>query len=238
MSINGKNDLVGSINLFEINAKIPRKVHFDGFIAKFLCWAIFAILVTVVGSTWILYGTLKNMHIRDILRQEGKLVYGEVTKTSVNHDDVYVRYKFYVDGVSYTGQAEIKTGVPTLGHQISILYLPKDPHINQPSNWEWFSLWDVYPYILLFFIVVAAVTMIIVALRERTLARMGVVVEGRVTGCEPNRKLFKIYYEFATEDHVSIEGNSEGQDECDQGTIIPIIYLRNNPKRNSRYPNL
>ena len=227
---------MNSITLSEINTKIPRKVHFDGLSKKLLCWAIFTIIVVVVGSTWISYGTLKNMHIRDILRQEGKLAFGEVIKTSVNHDDVYVRYKFSIEGVSYPGEAEMKTHVPALGGQIQILYLPRDPHINQPSNWEWFSVWDVYPYLLLFFIVVAAITMINVALRERMLARLGVVVEVRVTRCVPDRKLFNIYYEFTTEGNELIEGSTEMSKVCEVDTSISIIYLRNNPKRNDCYP--
>ena len=98
---------------------------------------LFVVLVGVVGCAWISYETFKKIEIRDILRREGYTLYGVVTKRSVSHGNVYLRYQFSVDSVSYSGQAEMKTDhyrVPALGEQIPIRYLPKDPHVNQPSN--------------------------------------------------------------------------------------------------------
>jgi hypothetical protein len=91
-------------------------------------------------------------------------------------------------------------------------------------------------YSLGLIILVAAGVLVIGGLRQRKLARMGIVVEGRVTGCAPDGNLFKVYYEFTTEDNVSMEGNARMSEECEAGDSIPVMYLRSNPKRNDFYP--
>lgn len=85
-------------------------------------------------------------------------------------------------------------------------------------------------------LLVASGAIFIAGLRKRELARIGVVVEGRVTGCAPDRRRFKVYYEFATEDSVWMEGNTAMTEECEAGDSIPVMYLRRNPKRNDFYP--
>lgn len=82
----------------------------------------------------------------------------------------------------------------------------------------------------------AAGIVIIAALRGRKLARMGIVVEGRITGCAADRTLFTVYYEFTAEDNELAEGSTEMSEECNVGASIPVIYLRGNPKRNDLYP--
>jgi hypothetical protein len=107
--------------------------------------------------------------------------------------------------------------------------------VNQPSNWEWD--WGHIVYFLLGLVILGgAGNVIIVALRERTLARKGIVVEGEVTGCAPNQKLFTVYYEFTTKENVWMEGSTEISEEYEAGATIPVIYLRGNPKRNDVYP--
>ncbi len=79
-------------------------------------------------------------------------------------------------------------------------------------------------------LLVAAGAIFIAGLRKRELACNGVVVEGRVTGCAPDRSRFKVYYEFSTEDGVWMEGNTAMTEECKAGDSIPVMYLRSNPK--------
>jgi hypothetical protein len=81
-----------------------------------------------------------------------------------------------------------------------------------------------------------AAVLLVAGWRKRQLARMGVVVEGKVTGCAPNRSRFTVYYEFTTEDKVWVEGSTEMSEECEVGMPIPVMYLRSNPKRYDYYP--
>ena len=122
------------------------------------------------------------------------------------------------------------------GHNIPIRYLPAEPSIKQTANCTCFSLWDIYSYLFFLFIMGASAALIFVMLRERKLARIGVVTRGRVTCCIPNGKIFKVEYEFNTEEGKVIEGSTELDNEYQIGALIPIAYLRKNPKRSNRYP--
>ena len=234
----GEEALSSGVNTSEINAKIPREVHFDETAAKLLGGMLLVLMICLVGGAWLSYGDISTSHVRNILHRKGRAIFGRVTERTGDHNGVYVKYVFSVDGVLYSGDAEMKTDyiAPKVGGQIPIRYLPDDPHVNLPIGWGWFSAWDIFPVLLLLAYIGIAGAMIISALRARTLARVGLVVEGKVTGCAPHQRLFTTYYEFTTENNISMEGHADLADEFEVGTSIPIIYLRSDPKRNGRYP--
>jgi hypothetical protein len=223
----------------EANAETPRRVRFDETNTRVVCGALLVFLIGFVGYAWISYSTLTKIRIRDILHREGSTTDGIVTVSKLNHSGVYLYYRYEVDGVRYFGQVEMKASgyrAPAPGETIHILYLPSKPNVSLPSGWEWFSIWDIVPLVFVLFTTTGSGFLIAEALRERQLARMGVVVEGRVTGCELSQRPFKIYYEFTTDGNGVAEGSSELADEYEVGAPIPVIYLRSNPKRNDRYP--
>lgn len=231
--------LSGIGSIAEANSKLPRKVRFDQTSARAVCIALLVFLVGVIGYTWICFETLRTIHLRDILRQEGVIANGVVTASNLNHGGVSVKYRFEVDGVSYSGQAEMKGShyrAPVLGQAIQVLYLLNKPDASLPSDWEWFSIWDIVPFLFVMFTAIASGAVITVALREVQLARSGIVVEGKVTGCLSNQKTSTVYYEFRTEDDVLMEGSGDTTEDWESGASIPVIYLRSNPKRNERYP--
>jgi hypothetical protein len=238
LSLNNDSPLDGQ-SISDFNARIPRNVYYDGVFVKVMIGTLFVLLVGVIWAVWSSYDTLKNTRIERILRRQGTMTIGSVVKRSIDHNDVYVRYRFVVDGVPYLGEAEMKTGhsvIPLPGKEISILYLPANPQINQPSKWEWFSAWDIFRPIYVLLTIVISAILIGVGLRQRTLVRMGVVVEGRVASCVRNEEVFRVHYRFESEGGLAWEGSSDVADEYEVGTSIPVIYLRDNPKRNDRYP--
>jgi len=223
----------------EINAETPRKIRLDGLTIKVLSGAILTFLAGIALIVWIAYGILTGLHTRNMLRRDGQFVFGEIAKTSVNRGGEDVRYTFLVDGVLYSGRAEMELDhytAPGDSKKISLRYLPSDPRVNQPIEWRWVSVHDFFPFLLLLAFIAVSVRVIILAIRMAILARIGIVVVGTVTGCSPNKKLFTIYYEFTGEDNTSREGKCNLAREYETGTSIPIIYLRSNPKRNSHYP--
>ncbi|MGO9339701.1 MAG: DUF3592 domain-containing protein [Terracidiphilus sp.] len=230
---------MSGINVSEANAKIPRKVRFDDDSVSVLGFTLFFFALWLVPAAWGAYKDIRDSHIRDTLRREGHETNGEVTKSHPNRSGVDVEYRFSVDGVLYSGRGEIIADnyrVQAPGEKISIRYLPKDPSVNQPVHWGWFSVgWAMFYFIGLG-LLVGAGAIIIAGLRKRKLARMGVVVEGKVTGCAPNRSRFTVYYEFTTEANVWMEGSTRMSEECAAGDSIPVMYLRSNPKRNDFYP--
>jgi hypothetical protein len=214
-------------------------VRFDDDIISALCFTLFFFMLWLVPAAWGTYDDIRDSHIRDILRREGHEANGEVTKSYAGRGGVDVEYRFSVDGDLYSGFARMIADdyrVQTPGEKIPIRYLPKDPRVNQPVGWEWFSARYVFFCFFGLGILVIAGALIIAGLRKRKLARMGVVVEGRVTGCAPNRSRFTIYYEFTTEDNAWMEGSTEMPEESEAGDSIPVMYLRSNPKRNDFYP--
>jgi hypothetical protein len=224
------------INVSAANAKIPRKVQCDWSGIQYLC---FLLILAVLIPVWGAYNDTRNSYLHNILRREGNETNGIVAESySTRRSGVYVRYRFSVNAVPYSGHANMTAvhyKIPAPGTQIPIRYLPNDPRVNQPSNWEWD--WGHIVYFLFGLVILGgAGNVIIEALRERKLARMGVIVEGKVTGCAPGQKLFTVYYEFTTKENVWMEGSTDMPEEREAGTSIPVIYLRSNPKRNDVYP--
>ena len=124
-----------------------------------------------------------------------------------------------------------------MGDKIQIRFLPSQPSVNYPDGWG-FPLWrDLIPNSFVLLFPVLATIGAVFLFRERHLARSGLVAEGSVTGCEPNGRKFRVYYDFLAEDGRTFEGvNDYSSDEYENGSRIPVIYLRNRPQRNDCYP--
>jgi hypothetical protein len=226
---------MSGFDVSEANAGIPRKARFDDGIMAALVFTLFFFLLWLIPVGF----RANDVHKFDVLRRQGHEANGEVTKSYTGRGNVDVGYRFSVEGVFYTGREKMIADdykVQSPGEKILIRYLPNDPRVNQPVNWVWFSAWELPYYLLGLGLLAGAAALLVAGWRKRHLARMGVVVEGRVTGCAPNRSRFTVYYEFTTEDNVSIEGSAGMSEECKVGMSIPVIYLRGNPKRNDYYP--
>jgi hypothetical protein len=227
------------INFSEINARIPRKVRFDGNTTAALNVGLLIFLSGLAVLVWLLLDTAKNLSIQSTLLQDGRLVNGTVTASSVNRGGTNVKYTFIVGGVPYSGHAEMKAdhySVPDDPRLISIRYLPADPHVNQPVNWKWASMWDLFPFLLLISMTAVGAKVMVTALRLTNLARNGLVVVGKVTGCTPKKRLFTVFYVFTSMAKEEIEGSCDLLEEYEAGAAIPIIYLQSNPERNTKYP--
>jgi len=232
---------LSGIEVAEANAKIPRNARFDDDIVSALGFTLFFLALWLIPAAWGTYDEIKNLQIRDVLRSEGNEAKGEITESYPGRREsgVDVHYRFSLDGAYYTGRAQMIGGdyrVLRPGGTIPVRYLPKDPRVNQPVDWRWFSVSYMIFLLLGLVLLVAAGALIIGGLRKKKLTRMGIVVEGRVTGCAPDRKVFTVYYEFTTEDNLGMEGSTRMPEECAAGDSIPVMYLRSNPKRNDFYP--
>lgn len=227
------------LNISEMNAQIPRRVRFDGSSIWALSVGLLIFLSGFAVLVWLSLDTAKDLRIQKTLLQGGLWVNGTITSSSVNRGGTHVIYTFTVDNVLYSGDAEMKGdhySVPGNPHLISIRYLPADPRVNQPVNWKWASVWDLFPFLLLMTMTAVGAKVVITAQRMFNLVRNGYIVLGRVTGCAPKNKLFTVFYVFESQTKDDIEGSCDVLDEYETGTAIPVIYLRSNPKKNARYP--
>ena len=225
---------MSGIDISEANAGIPRKARFDDGMIAALVFTLFFFVLWLIPVGFRAY----DVHTFYVLRQAGYEASGEVTKSYPGRGSVDVNYRFSVDGVVYTGDAKMigdDYRIQAPGDTILIRYLPKNPSVNQPVNWEWFSSWELPYYVLGLGLLAGVGALLVAGWRKRRLARIGIVVEGRVTGCVPDGNRFKAYYEFTTKDKVWAEGSTQMSEECKVGASIPVIYLRSNPKRNDLF---
>lgn len=239
MGVNDNDNSISGVRNADLITAVPRRVRFDQTSITLLIGMLFIFWVSIAGLTWMSYGKVRNAQLLSTLRQKGYAAEGEVTKRSASLDGAFVTYEFSVDGMSYSGHARMKLrrdSVSTPGGQIPIRYLPEDPRENLPINVEVFSVRDTQPFLLCLFFIGLSIYVIYTYFRERRLARMGVVVEARVTGCAPYHKQFDVYYEFTAEGNLSMEGSCLTEDEYEVGASIPVIYRRSNPKKNESYP--
>lgn len=179
-----------------------------------------------------------QMQHRAVLRRDGRDIVGRVSMTHGGHGDSTVSYTFPLNGVTYFGKAQLPDYYLVLheSDQIAVRYLPSNPDINHPAEWEWSGLTGVVAKVfVLFFMAMGGVAFALLS-RERKLAREGKVAEGVVTDCVQEKNQFRVEYEFHTEDGVLIKGNDDFENAYGAGARIWILYLPQKPKRNHSYP--
>lgn len=107
-----------------------------------LGFTLFFLVLWLVPAVWGAYDDVRDSHVHDILRREGYEANGEVIKSYAGRGSVDVIYRFSVGGIFYSGRGKIIADdyrVQAPGEKIPIRYLPKDPRVNQPVRWGWFS---------------------------------------------------------------------------------------------------
>lgn len=235
------------LSVRELNAMIPRKVRLDpdgGYMAAAIALLLLGFGVVSFGG--LAYYLVQQSRHREALIRGGREAMAKVTKLTNGHT-TYARYTFRFGGADYNGEAELddqheprwpdgRTKYVREGDQITILLLPSDPSINYPSGWAWWSLWDLPPHLFLLLFPGIGVLILGYLFRERRLARVGWVTEGKVVACAPKGSRFRVDYEFYTEDHALFDGANENADEYKSGSNIRVIYLPKDPKRNDAYP--
>ena len=152
---------------------------------------------------------------------------------------MFIDYKFSVRNEAYRSTVELPSDRhidSNVGETIDIRYLPSDPSVNYPDGWG-MPIWgNLIPNLFLSMFPIMGVVGAAFLYRERRLARTGIVVDGKVTGCESNGTKFRVYYDFLTESNCTFEGVDNYSDEYEVDAKIRVIYLRSDPKRNDSYP--
>jgi hypothetical protein len=223
----------------ELLGSTPRQVSISGNDASFIVWMVLLFVCgggSVIG--WWSYSGVQQTHHRAALRSSGQLVMGAVSDVLAGRGDSYVEYTFSADGATYAGKAQMPNTRLILhkGAPLSIRYLPSDPGINHPAEWEWSPTMGLAP--ILFFVAYLGITIWMLAYlrRERALARRGKPTEGVVTSCISKGRFYQVEYEFRTDEGERLTGASDFADSCDTGQTICILYMPRNPRRNHAYP--
>lgn len=231
------------LSIPELNALIPRRVRMSSEQPKMLLFSLLAFLAT--AAIWYGFYSYYSGHVqqREVLRLNGRELVAEITELPSSRSGTYVQYAFRVGRVWYSGEARLPDGPlkVAVGQPILIRFLPTNPAINHPAAWEWTLGSDIVP--ILFLLLLSCLGFLPAALlpakllRERSLARNGWCVDGKVTACAPNHARFSVDYEFHTQEHLLVEGSNDySEEEYELGSTIRIIYLRDHPRRNAFYP--
>ncbi len=125
----------------------------------------------ITGNFW--FEIHKQIRQRAILRQEGRDTVGSVTATHAGHGSPTVTYAFRVNGLNYSGKAEILNYRLVLhkSDSIDIRYLPTDPTVNHPADWEWSGLqiMDLIPEVSMLLFTSVGIAALIALIRNRRL---------------------------------------------------------------------
>ena len=132
----------------ELTGPLPRQVEMDLNDAYYL---ICVVLIFLVGGSllcgWYFFGSIKQAHQRAVLRSDGREVVGDVTGLPTGRGTEYVRYSFTFKGKDFSGEARIPGHLGFVLHKqdrILIRFLPSDPAMNHPYDWEWSALMDMF----------------------------------------------------------------------------------------------
>jgi hypothetical protein len=148
-------------------------------------------------------------------------------------------YAFTVQGVTFQNDCEVpnrrwdhirKAGM------IPVVYLPKDPRVNHPADWEetptagfieiglpaalWacglFLGWNLW--------------------KRSWLLAKGIAAPGVVIRCYRVKGGYTVVYQFRTADGAIAAGRGSSGRELAKGAVICVLYAREKPSRNLSYP--
>lgn len=193
----------------------------------------------LAATLWLGKNAMQNIQNWEALRRDGSETVGHVTRT---HNGKYftVYYSFTVNGTSVTGNA----GAPKQLEQslqdsspLSIRYLPANPAVNHPADWEYGpsdSVWFILPLP----IVLSGILFLISLRMERRLVADGVPAAAVVTRTDyHSRGGYTATYEFRTEDGRVMAKRVGVPSRLEIGSNIWVLYLRQNPRRSQPYPS-
>ena len=222
----------------ELIGPVPREVGLSG--KGITLWIIAALLLALIPLFAIWF--CLQLQNRTALRRDGRVVTGEVTRIwTTRAPNESVRYTFTVDDEAYSGKADIPVNFVRRFREsdnILVRYLPANPRINHPDAWEWSvnSYWGLYCFMI--FAVMMSNTIITILLRERRLVCEGVIAIGAVTRSKQDKDAIRIEYKFRTEDGRLFVGTGVSSITEIINANILVLYLPQNPKRNSPYSML
>jgi len=194
---------------------------------------------SLAGTLWMGKNAMQQMQNWEALHRDGCEIVGRVTGTGTGKSRM-VYYAFTVNGRSFTGKAyspgQLFQSLQNSG-PLRIRYLPPNPAVNHPADWEHAPLdsaWFMAPLPLVLFGMIFLVSL----RRERQLVAEGAPAAGVILQCRyGSRSGYVAKYEFRAEDGKVITSRVGVPGSLEIGSIIWVLYLRQNPRRNQPYPS-
>lgn len=178
------------------------------------------------------------------LRASGVVVQGTVTRhwrTGGKDSKHRIEYELQYGGTVYRGSSNAPRGIwtrLTVGSPIDVRLVPGKPERSHPAEWDVNVLPAWLPPGLAAFLVALAVFLIWIIRRQIQLLSEGRPAPAVVVGhrrAEHGKKALK--YEFALmEGGIGKGSGHPSRKPLAVGSVICVVYDRDNPRRNSPYP--
>lgn len=235
----------------ELTGPVPRRVRITGagicIYSAAAAFLVFAVFCAYRGAT----GTVRETQHRAALRDDGVKAVGEITRLREGKNSETVYYTFSANGTSYSGLTKVPDylrGGFRSSTSLPIRYLPADPAVNHPAEWEWvFVYWHPLDTDLIHLpglssefnsllasLMSGAFGLFFLAgpFMERKLLVEGKPAIAVVTKCtRGSRGGNSFAYEFRTEDGRTLAGRYRGG-AMEVGASLCILYLPQTPERN------
>jgi hypothetical protein len=155
-----------------------------------------------------------------------------------------VKYRYYVDGRSYTGQTRLRKGDRrdmAQGSVVPIAYVASQPEKSWMVGYRstGFPVWMIPLTVLSLLATAAAISRGL--RRQWILLSEGRPAQARVTGLQTvhndERRAYRVSYEFQTLSGATQTSRCEvGKAPPPVGAVIPIVYHRDKPDWSAAYP--
>lgn len=223
----------------ELQCLTPRKLRLNGTGASRLAWAFVALVIA--GWFFTSYAT-KAAHesrVRNALRASGQQVDGELLGVTFGQDQesATVGYAFELNGKKFSGSAyapEFFANELKLARSIPVRYLPSDPAINHPADWEWSPVDDIWELIASAPFAAWGLYILVGLLRSFHVVSEGAPALATVIDCydRGRRRGYRVEYEFHLGDGRKFTGRYTSNELPDVGAEVWVLYLQEDPRRN------
>jgi hypothetical protein len=193
----------------------------------------------LAGAFWLGKNAVRQLQNWEALRSDGSETAGNVTGMETGKSQM-VYYAFSVNGISFTGKARVpEQNLQGLqdSSPLTIRYVPANPAVNHPADWESApleSVWFMVPLPLILFSIIFLTSLSM----ERRLVADGVPAAGVISESgHGSRSGYFADYEFRTGDGKVMKKRVGVPRPLEVGSNILVLYLRQNPRRSQPYPS-
>jgi hypothetical protein len=203
--------------------------------------AIFCIL-GAAGAGWLGWSGEQLVESRSALRRDGVEAVAQVTRvwsSGRSNSTHHVSYSFEVNGAEYSGESHMPTAewrTLLAARPITIRYLPANPDVNHPADWEESDASAWMPLVAPGMLLVMSLVFVYQLRLERQLILSGLPAIATVRRCSRRKNGWSIGFDFRTQTGIEASGGGWSAIARDNGDRISILYLPENPRRSQPYP--
>ena len=219
-----------------------RPVSLTGGGVALLVVAVLMLLGAVAAAIGL--GTTARRQAKDhrLLQEQGVNTDARITRlwrSGDKNQQHLVSYRFTVQEREYVA----RKGVPpriwqklTAGSSLPVRFLPSDPKVNHPTEWDDTPMPNWLPYLLSGGLVAIAFGVTIPLRIQMRLLTEGRPAPGTVTGHRRTKDGTIIRYEFVLLNGATAKGRGQSRLPPAIGSPICVLYDPENPRRNAPYP--